>query len=177
VSGNADAEEVIRIFDHLFEREVPLMLPANTVITDYVPDADYRGTRDGRPAGADLGNLPESQRWNYGELFDDENGRILYSQVPLVGEEIARLFGLPAVETLQIRLPDRMRRYSDWIVSDFDMILGKRLQCGKTASLLEDLLAAYRAGFFPYGWTGSYPNDVKLLVFSGGIQRGYPAQL
>jgi hypothetical protein len=167
VSENSEAEDVIKVFNHLFEIKSCLLLPKSAVVTEYVPDANYHGNRDCRPPGDELEDLPKVQRVNYGELFDEENGRILVNQEPLVGQKIGNLFGHSVIISLQKRLPERMRRYCDWIASDFQMILGKRLIYGTSASLLEDLLAIYSAGFFSYGWTGSYPDDVRLLVFPG----------
>ena len=67
----------------------------------------------------------------------------------------------------KIWLPASMQKYAAWIREQLIIILLKRLVHGGAESLIEDVFKIYTAGYFPYGWSGSFPDGIILLVFDG----------
>ena len=159
---NEMTREVLDVFDHLFEVVDESLLPARAKIMPYTNDAEMVNLRNNTPPWEDTG-LP-GKDFNYGELFDGERGKFLNLETKLCGK-ILDAIGSEVSAAFEKFLPVRMRSYTSWILSDLTDILQKRLISGRQPSLFEDLFRVYRAGYFSYGWTGEWPDDVHFLVF------------
>ena len=157
--------EVLETFEHLYQRIDGGLLPPRAKIMPYTDEAEMVYLKDNTAPWKETG-LPPEKDFTYSEIFDSERSR-LKKLLPLndrraITELIYREEITAHIEQI---VPARLRSYSDWIGTDLGDILTKRTAAGRTASLLEDLFQVYRAGYFSYGWTGQYPDDVHFLVF------------
>lgn len=167
--------EVLDVFDHLFEVVDASLLPERAVIKPYTNDAEGSNLRDNTPPWEETG-LSDDENLTYFEVFVEEIAEINAAMSATTQDPITSALSPNVAEQLSTVLPKRMYSYSYWIVDDLNSILKKRLLHGRSPSLLEDLFQIYRAGFFSFGWTGHYPDDVKLLVFpSWEVDPAIPA--
>lgn len=169
--ANPETSEVIETFNRLYYVTDPAKLPSRAVLMPYTDDAHYVDLKGGIPQWADVEILP-GQNQTYGEIFMEEVWSINDRVNTVTQAEIVD--GVPpiAVEAAADCLPERMWIYAPWIFSDFVLILEKRLAFGKASSLIEDLFSTYAAGYFSFGWSGSFPDDVRFLVFAGSEAVG-----
>jgi hypothetical protein len=159
--------DVLDTFSALFSNPPDTArLPARVVVTDPVDDAEQSYFRDLIKPWEEVED-PRGAR-TYGELFDPEKST-LYRVVPIgVRSEVLSAISREEIEG---SLTKQMKPWSDWIATDLMMILTKRIAFGDRPALIEDLFLTYRAGFFAYGWTGGYPDDIRLLAFTGSAAR------
>jgi len=155
--------EVINTFEHLYQRIDSSLLPSRAKIMPYTDEAESVNLRDNVPPWEETGRPPKKD-FNYGEIFDRERGQFLKLDAKVYSDVVSAI-GRVVFAAFEKSLPIRMRSYTDWILSDLTDILRKRLLSGRQPSLFEDLFQIYRAGYFSYGWTGEYPDDVHFLVF------------
>ena len=162
----ADLIEVIGVFETLFSYSRPEMLPGRAVIVPYIDDACYVNLKDNTPPWEEVEPDEDGVVRNFSEIFLKEIWAIDEGDPARVRDKISR--SMPWRQLARSDwLPERMRMYEDWIAADLLRLLEKRLVLGRSDSLLEDVFKTYSAGYFPCGWTGSFPKGVRLLVFPG----------
>jgi|GEM_PF-4484178 len=157
--------EVLETFEHLYQRIDSRLLPPRAKIMPYTDDAEMVYLKDNTASWKETG-LPPQKDFTYSEIFDSERSR-LKKLLPLSDRRAITdlIYREDITAHIEQIVPDRLRSYSDWIASDLGDILAKRAATGRTTSFLEDLFQVYRAGYFSYGWTGEYPDNVHFLVF------------
>ncbi len=161
---NETTREVLDVFDHLFEVVDESLLPKRAAIKPYTDDTEGSNLRDNTPPWEETG-LPEDENLTYFEIFGSEIAGINAGLSSSIQSQTVSALSPDIADRLSAVLPTRMYNFCYWIVDDLISILKKRLLHGRSPSLLEDLFQVYRAGFFSFGWTGHYPDDVKFLVF------------
>jgi len=161
---NELTREVLDVFDHLFEKVDATLLPERAVIKPYTDDTEGSNLRDNTPPWEETG-LPDDENLTYFEIFGSEIAAINIALNSGIRSQIASALSPDVSDRLSAVLPTRMYNFCYWIVGELISILEKRLVHGRSPSLLEDLFQVYRAGFFSFGWTGHYPDDVKFMVF------------
>lgn len=163
--GGPEVDEVLRVFERLYQDSDSRTLPSRAIIRPYTADAEFSNFRENTPQWEEVDG--ETDR-SYGEIFSEDIMAVNAQLSAAVRHPIVDAICTPDMTKYYHRLvPPRMSIYAPWIVDDFVTLLQKRLAFGRAPSLLEDLFLVYRAGYFSFGWTGLYPNDVKFLVFPG----------
>lgn len=163
--GKPEAIEVLKTFEDLYKLVDRTLLPPRARVMPYTDDAEMVNLRDNTPQCEDTRLAPEGD-FSYSEIFDSERSKYkrmldLSDRRPITAF-ISRSEIIGHIERI---VPARIRSYSDWIDSDLGDILTKRAAVGRAPSLLEDLFQVYRDGYFSYGWTGEYPDEMHFLVF------------
>jgi hypothetical protein len=160
--GGPEVREVLEVFKDLYRRPDPLALPSRAIVRPYTADAEYTNFRNNTPQCEEV----ETDDMTYGEIFLDED-RAIQAQLPsaVLYPITEAVYTNETLEYFDRLIPERISGYVPWIVSDLVLLLKKRLAFGRAPSLLEDLFQIYRAGYFSFGWSGVYPDDVRFLVF------------
>jgi hypothetical protein len=164
--GRPEIEEVLDVFGALFASTRHHSLPPYVEIRRFIPDACFDFAQGHVPAWEFPDDTPSGTIYLYREIYENELAEI---QLPsaLGSALVSALYSPTTVQEIESIIPRRMRGYSEWICNDLTIIAEKRAACGLRPSLIEDMFHCYRAGFFPYGWDGTYPSAVRLLVFAG----------
>lgn len=180
---NPQASEVVQVFESLFSEARLSLLPWRALVMPYTDKARYSDFKDNarqRGLGDGLRRkktvLAGDQGRTYGDVFLEEISQI-NDKLPGREQELVVDAVPPEVAGSALAsLPPRMWCYANWIRADFILLLKKRLALGPNEGLLEDLFRTYAAGYFSFGWSGTFPHDVRLLVFPGcEADEGKPA--
>lgn len=135
---------------------------ADVIVTRDLP-------RDGDQTGCDLTPMSSLASMTYGDIQAHAASKfILHPRVRAAKSELYEWFyGERRIEaSIYRRLPRKYAGYATWIVSDMYMTALSRIAFGiNEDALFEKIYSIYRDGGWPCGWSGRYPDSVKLIAF------------